>query len=134
MSVEERVSEYWFLDYYRVLVVDLGDGSRFISVDVYRRDWRFKDYDIECVGDGKYCLLYKTLKPDPSKYVLSRARIERIVVTGVKASDRYETVNVRWFVKGDLSYSDIEKIFYWSWELIGCQGPRDNPWYHGCSE
>ncbi len=134
MSVEENVSEYWFLDHYRVLIVDLGNGKKFLSVDVYRRNWLFKDYTSKCVAGDKYCLLYKELAPDPNKHVLSNGRVSKIIVTGIKADDIYETINVRWFIEGNISYNDIEKIFYWSWELIGCVGPRDNPWYHNCTD
>ncbi|MET1159652.1 MAG: hypothetical protein ABWW65_01700, partial [Thermoprotei archaeon] len=61
------VSEYWFLDYYRVLVIS-ENTHKVISVDVYRRKWIFEDYEEVCSHDNKYCLLYKIIKvPDNYK-------------------------------------------------------------------
>jgi hypothetical protein len=127
-----NITEYWFLDYYRVLVVELGGDEKLVSVDVYRRGWLYEDYEYECVSNNRYCILYKDLEPI-DKYSLPTASIEKITVTGIKALDQYEIVNVRWFIRGKLVYRDVENIFYWSWELIGCKGPRDNPWYHNCN-
>ncbi len=126
-----KVSEYWFLNYYRVLAIDLGDDKYFLSVDVYRRKWLFKEYKIYCINGNNYCILYKSFE-EPSK--INGVDVEKIIVTGIKAGDIYETVNVRWIIHGKLSYQVIEKIFYESWKIIGCTGPRDNPWNHGCSD
>lgn len=135
MNTLDNVSEYWFLDYYRVLLIDLDNNKKFLSVDVYRRNWVFRENYVEkCVADKKYCLLYKELKPDPDKYSLTNGKVIKIIVTGIKAEEIYETINVRWVIEGNITYKDIEKIFYWSWKLIGCEGPRNNPWYHNCSE
>jgi len=129
VSYPDNVSEYWFHNYYRVLVIDRGDGLKILSVDVYRRGWFFDKYDSKCV-DQNYCLLYAYI--DNPKTMLNKVVVEKIIVTGVKARDTYETINVRWFIRGDLTYSVVEEIFYASWELIGCRGPRENPWFHGC--
>jgi len=134
MTLPENVAEYWFANYYRVLVINLENGSKVLSVDVYRKAWLFGESEAQCIENNKYCLLYKVLEPKPETYELKRAVIEKIIVTGVKVGDIYETVNVRWFIRGELEAPEIEKIFYWSWEIIGCKGPRESPWYHGCQE
>jgi len=130
----ENIVEFWFLNHYRVLAIATSKDYVVLSVDVYRKNWLFSDYESVCVAGEEYCLLYKILAPDTSKHVLSKGVVEKIVVTGVKAGSVYETVNVRWFIRGSVELGEVEKIFYWSWELVGCMGPRNTPWYHGCSE
>jgi hypothetical protein len=128
----ENVSEYWFLDHYRVLVVKTNDNKYFVSVDVYRRKWPFNDFDDEiCVSDNKYCIVYKEINT-PDK--LDGLDIDRVIVTGIRVGDHVETVNVRWVLRGGLKYSVIEEIFYRSWNLIGCGGPRNDPWFTHCPE
>ncbi|OYT40313.1 MAG: hypothetical protein B6U89_02510 [Desulfurococcales archaeon ex4484_58] len=131
MNEEEIVSEYWFHNYYRVLVVRLNKESYLLSVDVYRNEWMFNDYEERCVSGKKYCLLYKKLEENIN-IESSDLEVREVMITGVKAGDIYETINVRWIVVGKLRCNDIEKIFYRSWEIIGCKGPRDQPWYHNC--
>ncbi len=128
----ENVSEYWLLDHYRVLVVKTGKDKYFVSVDVYRRKWPFNGFDDEiCVSSNKYCIVYKEIS-DLGK--LDDLDIDKAIVTGVKIGDRVETVNVRWVLKGALKYSVVESIFYESWKLIGCGGPRGDPWFTNCPE
>ncbi len=126
-GVYKVLSEYWFLDYYRVLKIR-SNGKYLLSIDVYRRGFPFEPSYRECVMDDKYCLLYH-------EYPIDRVGIdgvERVVITGVKAGDRYETVNVRWVLSIDPGYDLIEEIFYRSWEVIGCRRPVD-PWRDPCS-
>jgi len=118
----EGFREYWFYNYYRAVLVSSGDVI-VVSIDVYRRSWVFNDYRMICVKDNEYCLLYAELKDGLDKYVLDNGVVDRVVVTGVKARDVYETINVKWFVKGVLNDSDVEKLFKYSWMIIGCSVP-----------
>jgi hypothetical protein len=130
----ENVSEYWFLDHYRVLVVKTNDNKYFVSVDVYRRKWPFNDFDDEiCVSNNKYCIVYKEIS-ELDKLNDLDINVDKIIITGVKVGDHVETVNVRWVLEGELKYSVVEGIFYKSWKLIGCGGPRDDPWFTNCPE
>jgi len=131
----EKVSEYWFMDYYRVLVISTGESNeKVVSVDVYRRTWPYSDYSELCVASGRYCLLYKELVPREIAYRFSRFEIKKIIVTGVRAGKISEVVNVRWLIEGQVSYSDLEELFYLSWKLIGCRGPLNTPWNHECTD
>ena len=119
----ENISEYWFHDYWRVLIVELSDRS-IVSVDVYRDGWFWNTDSIRCIDGENYCILYHKVSMDElsrvfgelSKYFIS------VEVVGIKAKDRFETVNVRYTVSGDkkLTYNDISELFYKSWVLIGC--------------
>ena len=119
----ENISEYWFHDYWRVLIVELSDRS-IVSVDVYRDGWFWNTDSMKCIDDENYCVLYHKVSLDElsrvfgelSKYFIS------VEVVGIKAKDRLETVNVRYTVSGDkkLTYNDISELFYKSWVLIGC--------------
>lgn len=123
------VSEYWFMDYYRVVKTRTGD-KYLVSVDVYRRNYEFGESEEICVKNGEYCILYARI--DPSKTGIRD--VYEIIVTGIKAGGILETVNVRWMLGHDPKYSEIEEIFYESWRLIGCKGPRKDPWDAGCPE
>ncbi len=128
MSVLENVSEYWFHNYYRVLVVKTG-SSYLVSVDVYRKGWIWSIDDRECVCNGEYCLLYHRVSREELASIDGLEDvIDRVVeafIVGVKARDRLETVNVRYRIEGSspLKYSDIEKIFYASWSLTKTNPP-----------
>jgi len=118
-----NISEYWFHDYWRVLVIELSDRL-IISVDVYRDTWLWNTDSIECIDDKNYCILYYKVSKDELNKVfgeLSKYFIDAEIV-GIKAKDRFETVNVRYKVSGDkkLTYNDISELFYKSWILIGC--------------
>ncbi|ABN69838.1 hypothetical protein Smar_0736 [Staphylothermus marinus F1] len=131
-SIYEKVSEYWFLDHYRVLFVKVDEKTTVVSVDVYRRRWPFDNYDEEiCVSENKYCIVYKNI--DNHREHIN-ADIEKIVVAGIKTPEGIETVNVRWFITGNISFKDAEKLFYESWKLIGCKGPKNDPWHTYCPE
>lgn len=127
MEELEVVSEYWFMDYYRVLVVNLNGIRKFVSVDVYRPGWPFSEHEELCISSAACCLLYKELGASEYASLFDRVSVEKIVVTGVKTNGSLETINVRWFIRGEPTYSDIEKIFRCSWELIGCKSPKDSP-------
>lgn len=127
-----NVTEYWFNNYYRVIVVDLGEDRRLVSVDVYRDKWFFDKYEEICILNKNNCLLYSEV--DPSKYrtFFNKIVVDKILVTGVKSGEVLETTSVRWFVKGSIDYNDVVKMFQYSWELIKCKPPLDNPWIHQC--
>ncbi len=125
-EVYRVLSEYYFLDYYRVLKVRSGD--RFVlSVDVYRRTYPFKPEKELCIDDGKYCILYHYIDPSTTNI----GGVEEIRATGIKAGDIVETVNVRWILDHEPPIREIEKIFRESWRVIGCRAPED-PWSDPC--
>jgi len=119
----ENISEYWFHDYWRVLIIELSNRT-IVSVDVYRDGWFWNTDSMKCIDVENYCILYHKVSMDElsrvfgelSKYFIS------VEVVGIKAKDRLETVNVRYMVSGDkkLTYNDISELFYKSWILIGC--------------
>ncbi len=121
-------SEYWFLDYYRVLKVRSND-KYVLSVDVYRRRYPFRPEEENCLEDGKYCIYYNRIDPGETgvKGVID------VIVTGIKAGKVVETVNVRWILDHDPQYSEIEEIFKKSWIIIGCRPPSD-PWVDPCGK
>jgi len=132
LEIPENISEYWFLEHYRVIKIE-EDDETILSVDVYRRKWPFEKVDESKCVDDNYCLLYKFLDTKQSGN-LNGIEVDKIVVTGIKAGDIYETINVRWIIRGKIKFSDIEKIFYESWRIIGCSGPVDDPWITNCPE
>jgi hypothetical protein len=125
---EQNYSEYIFQEYYRVVKAG-SDGKYLLSVDVYRGKYPFQPDEKICVKGESDCILYTHLKPDDSI-----PGVKDIIVTGVKTGDIMETINVRWILDHDPDYEEIEKIFYESWKIIGCKGPKDDPWHVGCPE
>ncbi|QOR94857.1 hypothetical protein IMZ38_02765 [Thermosphaera chiliense] len=126
------VFEYYFSDYYRVIV--FREGENFIvSVDVYRKGWPFKDYEEKCVAEGQVCLLFKTISPAqlPGEPLLS---VEKIIVEGVRVSGVEETISVKWFFKGELGQEEVSKVFNASWSLIKCQPPLKDPFNINCEQ
>jgi len=123
MESMENISEYWFHEYWRVLLIGSGDHL-IVSVDVYRTGWFWNTDSMECLSDGKYCLLYHNVSRDELDRVLGELSkyIVKAEIVGVKAGERFETVNVRYTVSRDreLTYNDISDLFYSSWKLIGC--------------
>ncbi len=131
MPEASNVSEYWFYNYYRVLVIEL-DKEYVVEVDVYRKDWPFKDVDkIECLSNKKYCMLYKSISPE---YIMSNnllsdevlvKSLNKVIIVGVKVGERSEVINVRYFINKDimLRYDYLESLFYSSWRIIGCKPP-----------
>ena len=131
MEIPENISEYWFLDHYRAIKIE-EDNKIILSVDVYRKKWPFEKADeSKCIDN--YCLIYKFLE-NKQLESLEGIEVDKIIVTGIKAGDIYETINVRWILRGKLKFNDIEKIFYESWKIIGCGGPVDDPWITNCPE
>lgn len=132
IDIYKNIAEYWFLDHYRALVIEVNENTTVVSIDVYRRKWPFNDYDEEiCVSENKYCIVYKRIG---NYEKLDNIEVQKIIVTGIKTPEGIETVNVRWFVSGNIGFSNIEKLFYESWKLIGCKGPRNDPWFMNCPE
>jgi len=126
------VFEYYFSDYYRVIV--FREGENFIvSVDVYRKGWPFKDYEEKCVSGGEVCLLFKTVPPAqlPGEPPLLA---EKIIVEGVRVSGVEETISVKWFFKGELGQEDVSKVFNASWSLIKCQPPLKDSFNINCEQ
>lgn len=120
----ESVSEYWFHNYYRVLVID-SSSEYVVSVDVYRRGWLWSVDEESCLSDREYCLVYHRVDPAVLSDKLGdlASLVRRVEIVGVKARGRVEAVNVRYFLSRDrvLKYSDIEKLFYISWDLVGAR-------------
>ena len=128
-KIMEVISEYWFFDHYRVLVIKEPNNKYIVSVDVYRKGWNFEVNEEVCVSQNRYCLIYCTI--DPSKHNIVDG-IAKIVITGIKTNHGLETVDVRYIMNRSPTYSDIEKMFYYSWKLIGCEGPKDSAWDTRC--
>ena len=126
MEAPDNVSEYWFLEFYRVLVTRI-DNENYVSVDVYREEWPWSlDGSTKiCVKDEEYCLLYHVIDRDLVNKVFDKLaeNIVKVEAVGVKTGDKLETVNVRYIIRGELKYNDIEQLFYNSWKLIGCSPP-----------
>lgn len=105
------VEEYYFDDYYRVLV--MVDGTKYIvSVDVYYVGWNYNEYKELCVGE--ICLLVKELIPIGR---MDSINIEKIVVIGTRVGNKLETINVKWIMDSKPSDSEMLKIFKSSWRI-----------------
>lgn len=125
------VSEYWFLKYYRVLVIEEPSGLKVVSVDVYApqapRALGGGSSTI-CIGDSRYCIVYTAV----DRSILERVygglaeRIRSASIVSIKAGERVETVNVRYVIEGDIGYKEAESLFYGSWRIIGCRPPGEN--------
>ncbi|MCY0868903.1 MAG: hypothetical protein OWQ48_06760 [Desulfurococcus sp.] len=118
-SIEpENVSEYYFSEHYRVLVVE-ENGEFTVSVDVYREGWDFTDYTSKCIGD--VCLLLKELTSDSLRIVAEGIEgVVKVAVIGVRVADKYETIGVKWVIDRKPGYAQVEAIYKASWKLVGC--------------
>ncbi|ADV65366.1 hypothetical protein [Desulfurococcus mucosus] len=119
MSQSAGVSEYYFSEHYRVLVIEEGDHYT-VSVDVYRDEWVFTGHMEKCIGDT--CLLVKELEPGSTAALVDTGveGVVKTVVIGVRVKETRETVNVKWIMGRKPSYSDVEALYRASWRLIGC--------------
>ncbi|WFO75423.1 hypothetical protein J4526_00525 [Desulfurococcaceae archaeon MEX13E-LK6-19] len=127
MEQPSNVSEYWFLRYYRVLIIE-ENGKKTVSVDVYKKGFVHKITSEKCLENKEYCILYSEIDKKDYLKILGEDlanKIEKTIVVGVKAKNKTETVNVRYIINGELTYNDIERLFYKSWEIIGCNAPRE---------
>lgn len=109
---QDLVKEIFIDNYYRVLVVR-EKTSYVVSVDVYYVGWRFHDYRETCVDN--VCILIAEA-PVPSINGLS---IRRVLVVGVKAGGRVETINVKWFVDREPSEEELYSLYKYSWIIAG---------------
>ena len=126
MEQPSNVSEYWFLRYYRVLVI-AENSKKTVSVDVYKKGFNHVTTSEKCLENKEYCILYSEIDKKDYFELFGKDlgnKIEKIIIVGIKAKDKTETVNVRYIVNGELTYNDIGKLFYKSWEIIGCNPPR----------
>ncbi|MEM4718182.1 MAG: hypothetical protein QXE81_05430 [Desulfurococcaceae archaeon] len=104
-----KVEEYFFDNYYRVLVLP-EDGKFIVSVDVYITQWNQSDQREICIENT--CLLVKEINnfsPGIDQ------RVEKIIVIGVRVAGRDETINVKWILSGKPGFLDIEKLYKYSW-------------------
>jgi len=125
----ENISEYWFHKYYRVLVIELDGSEKIVNVDVYRKGWIFDNYKETCLSNGKYCLLNYVIEDvERLKTLLGElcTKVKKIGIMGVKVGEKVETINVKYFVIGDLRYDEIKELFYKSWELIKSNLPQES--------
>lgn len=105
------IEEYYFDEYYRVLV--MADGAKYVvSVDVYHVGWNFNGCKELCMGE--ICLLVKELAPIVK---IDSINIEKIIIIGTKVGNRLETINVKWIVSNRPSDNEMLKIFRSSWKI-----------------
>lgn len=110
-----RIEEHYFDEYYRVVVLE--DASKYVvSVDVYKPSWEFSDYRSVCADS--VCLLVKELLPSEVSLRVDVQGVERVVVLGVKTGDRFETINVKWFVRSKPTAEDIRQLYEHSWRML----------------
>lgn len=105
------IEEYYFDDYYRVLV--MVDGTKYVvSVDVYYVGWNYDEYKELCIGE--ICLLVKELTPIGR---IDSINIEKIVVVGTRVGNKLETINVKWIMDSKPGDNEMLKIFKNSWRV-----------------
>lgn len=129
-SGEIQVSEYYFSDYFRVVL--LRDGDQFIaSVDVYRKGWFFSGHEEKCVSDNRVCVMFKRVDPSilPKDFSLI---IDQVIIVGARISGVEETISVKWVLKKEPSYDEISRIYELSWRIIGCKPPLPEPFHIAC--
>ncbi|MEM0325732.1 MAG: hypothetical protein QW733_01690 [Desulfurococcaceae archaeon] len=108
----EDVEEYYFDDYYRVVVVR-DEQDHIVSVDVYRPTWKYDSYESICVEN--VCLLISVLR---NPEISAIHGVKKIIVIGVKVNEKVETVNVKWIVDHKPSRSEVEAMYRESWRLV----------------
>ena len=107
------IEEHYLNDYYRVLVI--RDNDKYIvSVDVYRAEWKYQDYFVNCINE--VCLLFKEIENLDISIDLNG--VEKIIVIGSRVKDKYETINVKWILNHKPSQTEVEKIYQYSWKII----------------
>lgn len=106
------VEEYYFDDYYRVVVVK--DGQDYVvSVDVYKNSWAYDVYESICVENT--CLFVKRLSGDSTRCV---SGVREVMITGVKVGSKVETINVKWILDHKPSFQEVGALYECSWRLI----------------
>lgn len=104
MGEKIAVSELWFNDHERVVLIGI-DGGVLLSYDVYCNRWNYPvDYKVS-ISD-KVSLIYhrvSDLKELPENVVW-------IELVGVAIDTQRELVNVRVFVKDKISSADVKRI------------------------
>jgi len=118
MSSPSNVTEYYFSNHYRVLVVEDGEAYT-VSVDVYRDKWGFTGHVEKCIRD--VCILFKEIPREAlSEIGISVEGVVRAIVIGVRVGGKEEAINVKWILVRKPTYRDVEALYRASWRLIGC--------------
>jgi len=107
------VEEYYFNEYYRVLVIKDEEGY-VVSVDVYESKWSHSNYKSTCIDDT--CLLAKEVEAGDLELNISGVR--KLVIIGVKVGNKAEVISVKWILNHKPSYEELETIFKKSWQLV----------------
>ncbi|MEM0001143.1 MAG: hypothetical protein QXH02_06915 [Desulfurococcaceae archaeon] len=111
-EVGNVLEEYYFDDYYRVLVIN-EDGRYVVSVDVYYANWEYSEHRELCIEE--VCLLVKEIAPSQVK--VSVDGVVKVLVIGTRVGGRYETINVKWIMVRKPSSSEISSIYMDSWNI-----------------
>lgn len=119
----KNINEYWFHDYWRVLVIETSDRL-IVSIDVYREGWFWNIDSRKCIDGENYCILYHKVSLEEIGKLLGKLSeyIIDVEIIGIKAKDRFETIGVRYVISSNknLTFQDLSELFYKSWILIGC--------------
>lgn len=107
------LEEYYFDDYYRVLVIN-EEGKYVVSVDVYYANWRYSEHRELCIEE--VCLLVKEITPSQVKANVDG--VMKIMVIGTKVKDKHETINVKWIMNRKPSSNEILGIYRDSWNIV----------------
>mgnify|MGYP001772586198 CR=1 FL=1 len=116
MSADEllksKIEEYYFNEYYRVLVIEDEEGY-VVSVDVYKNSWKYEDAESICVENT--CLLLKKIKGNPTSNITG---VKEVIVIGARVGSSLETINVKWLLDHKPSLEEVRAIYESSWQLI----------------
>jgi hypothetical protein len=108
----EELSEYYFDNFYKVLVVKSG-GEYLVSVDTYIAGWYHGPPQELCIEDA--CLLYKEVYFEEAASLPCKPA--RVVIVGSRVRDRVETINVKWVCRERPSDEEVKRLYEISWTL-----------------
>lgn len=108
----EGVNEYFFDNYYRVVVLE-DEGGFLVSVDVYITDWRLGEPVEKCINNT--CLLVKEITLNNSQEYPCNP--SKITIIGVKTSGKRETISVKWLCREKPGYNQIQALYELSWRI-----------------
>lgn len=106
------LEEYYFDDYYRVLVIN-EEGKYVVSVDVYYANWKYSEHRELCVEE--VCLLIKEIAPSQVK--VNMDGVVKIIVIGTRVKGKHETINVKWIMNRKPSINEVSSIYRESWNI-----------------
>lgn len=120
MEKPSEITEYYFSDFYRALVVKINENEYMVSIDVYKKrsECMPNGHNVRYVCINDTCLIVEEIDP---AVVINSIKVEglsKIFIITTKVGDNCEIINVKWLVNKKPMFEDVETMYTASWQII----------------